>query len=131
MSHCRKHHAFRCSSTATRCPRRSQRPASRHARDVNAFWQNASLHNYADYAMSEDFRHALVLARPAKAAPAHRASLHEYDRCSDLGDLQIRIATSTFGADKKNQERQVQLEGSELVNLVLSFVHPSKPPKTR
>lgn len=26
------------------------------ARDVNAFWDNESFHNYADYAMGEDFR---------------------------------------------------------------------------
>ena len=28
--------------------------------DVNAFWQNKSFHNYADYAMSEDFRGGLT-----------------------------------------------------------------------
>lgn len=28
--------------------------------DVNAFWQNESFHNYADYAMSEDFRRGLT-----------------------------------------------------------------------
>jgi uncharacterized protein (DUF488 family) len=27
--------------------------------DVNAFWQNRSFHNYADYAMSEEFRSGL------------------------------------------------------------------------
>ena len=27
--------------------------------DVNAFWQNRSFHNYADYAMGEDFHSAL------------------------------------------------------------------------
>ena len=27
--------------------------------DVNAFWENASFHNFADYAMSEDFRSGL------------------------------------------------------------------------
>src|SRR5512138_3010060 len=26
---------------------------------VNAFWENQSFHNYADYAMTEDFRSAL------------------------------------------------------------------------
>jgi uncharacterized protein (DUF488 family) len=35
-----------------------------HARDVpanvNAFWQNESFHNYADYAMSEGFRRGLT-----------------------------------------------------------------------
>jgi uncharacterized protein (DUF488 family) len=30
---------------------------------VNAFWQNASFHNYADYAMSEDFRAGLARLR--------------------------------------------------------------------
>jgi uncharacterized protein (DUF488 family) len=31
--------------------------------DVNAFWQNQSFHNYADYAMSESFRKGLTLLR--------------------------------------------------------------------
>jgi uncharacterized protein (DUF488 family) len=31
--------------------------------DVNAFWQNRSFHNFADYALSEDFRRGLVRLR--------------------------------------------------------------------
>ena len=31
--------------------------------DVNAFWQNQSFHNYADYAMSESFRAGLTTLR--------------------------------------------------------------------
>jgi uncharacterized protein (DUF488 family) len=31
--------------------------------DVNAFWQNRSFHNYADYAMSKDFRSGLIKLR--------------------------------------------------------------------
>jgi uncharacterized protein (DUF488 family) len=38
-----------------------------HKRDVdpsvNAFWQNASFHNYADYALSQSFRDGLVQLR--------------------------------------------------------------------
>src|SRR5579884_2149968 len=38
-----------------------------HKRDidpsVNAFWQNASFHNYADYALSESFRQGLARLR--------------------------------------------------------------------
>jgi uncharacterized protein (DUF488 family) len=30
---------------------------------VNAFWTNQSFHNYADYAMGEEFRAALALLR--------------------------------------------------------------------
>jgi uncharacterized protein (DUF488 family) len=38
--------------------------------DINAFWQNASFHNYADYAMSEDFRDGLAKLREiGHAAP--------------------------------------------------------------
>jgi uncharacterized protein (DUF488 family) len=33
------------------------------AADVNAFWQNRSFHNYADYAMSEEFRSGLSRLR--------------------------------------------------------------------
>ena len=33
------------------------------APDVNAFWQNQSFHNYADYAMSDDFRSGLARLR--------------------------------------------------------------------
>lgn len=37
------------------------RPKSRTvAPEVNAFWKNESFHNYADYALSEDFRVALM-----------------------------------------------------------------------
>jgi uncharacterized protein (DUF488 family) len=32
-------------------------------KEVNAFWQNQSFHNYADYAMSESFRKGLTLLR--------------------------------------------------------------------
>jgi uncharacterized protein (DUF488 family) len=32
-------------------------------RDTNAFWENDSFHNYADYAMSEDFRTGLAHLR--------------------------------------------------------------------
>ncbi len=32
-------------------------------RDINAFWQNDSFHNYADYAMSDAFRDGLVHLR--------------------------------------------------------------------
>jgi uncharacterized protein (DUF488 family) len=31
--------------------------------EVNAFWQNQSFHNYADYAMSDDFRAGLARLR--------------------------------------------------------------------
>jgi uncharacterized protein (DUF488 family) len=31
--------------------------------EVNAFWENASFHNYADYAMSEPFRSSLTTLR--------------------------------------------------------------------
>ena len=38
--------------------------------DVNAFWQNASFHNYADYAMSERFAEGLARLREvAREAP--------------------------------------------------------------
>ena len=38
--------------------------------EVNAFWQNASFHNYADYAMSERFAEGLArLREPAHEAP--------------------------------------------------------------
>jgi uncharacterized protein (DUF488 family) len=33
------------------------------APDVNAFWQNQSFHNFADYALSEDFRSGLAQLR--------------------------------------------------------------------
>jgi uncharacterized protein (DUF488 family) len=39
--------------------------------DVNAFWDNASFHNYADYAMSEEFRSGLEKLRElGREAPA-------------------------------------------------------------
>src|SRR5258708_32179969 len=43
--------------------------------DVNAFWQNESFHNYADYAMGESFRRGL----PARRHLGHerrRAVMH-------------------------------------------------------
>src|SRR5262249_49758089 len=36
--------------------------------DVNGFWENASFHNYADYAMGEDFSHGLARLRELGAA---------------------------------------------------------------
>ena len=40
------------------CGRKRDVPA-----DVNAFWQNQRFHNYADYAMSEDFHSGLIRLR--------------------------------------------------------------------
>ncbi len=42
------------------------------APEVNAFWQNGSFHNYADYAMSGDFRAGL----------AHLRALGQRQRCA-------------------------------------------------
>jgi uncharacterized protein (DUF488 family) len=40
------------------------------AQTVNAFWQNQSFHNYADYAMSQDFQAGLIrLRRLGHASP--------------------------------------------------------------
>jgi uncharacterized protein (DUF488 family) len=38
------------------------------APDVNGFWENDSFHNYADYAMGEDFRRGLARLRERGAA---------------------------------------------------------------
>jgi uncharacterized protein (DUF488 family) len=40
--------------------------------EVNAFWQNASFHNYADYALSESFRQGL----------AHLREVGQANRCA-------------------------------------------------
>ena len=31
--------------------------------DVNSFWENQSFHNYADYAMSDEFRSGMTRLR--------------------------------------------------------------------
>ena len=41
--------------------------------EVNAFWQNSSFHNYADYAMGEGFRSGLQRLR--ELARAHRCAI--------------------------------------------------------
>ncbi|WP_244972536.1 DUF488 domain-containing protein [Paramicrobacterium fandaimingii] len=48
-----------------------RRPVSKEvAFGVNAFWKNRSFHNYADYALSESFRHGLDrLRQEQEAAP--------------------------------------------------------------
>ena len=33
------------------------------APEINGFWENDSFHNYADYALSDEFRHGLVQGR--------------------------------------------------------------------
>ena len=40
--------------------------------DVNAFWENQSFHNYADYAMSESFRAGLTRFRWPGSEPPRR-----------------------------------------------------------
>ena len=40
--------------------------------DVNAFWRNQRFHNYADYAMSEDFHSGLIRLRELGHAKAVR-----------------------------------------------------------
>jgi len=84
---------------------------------VNAFWQNESFHNYADYAMSESFREGLARlrelgqARPCAIMCAeavwwrcHRRIIADYLLAADetvlhiLGPGQIVPAHLTIGA---------------------------------
>jgi uncharacterized protein (DUF488 family) len=45
-----------------------RRPVSKEVPfDVNAWWENRSFHNYADHALSQDFRYALAALRDAGA----------------------------------------------------------------
>jgi len=85
---------------------------------VNAFWQNESFHNYADYAMSESFRDGLARlrelghARPCAIMCAeavwwrcHRRIIADYLLAADetvlhiLGPGQIVPAHLTIGAN--------------------------------
>jgi hypothetical protein len=46
---------------------------------LNAFWQNSSFHNYADYAMSEDFNFGLTrLANWAKPSEARSCAQMQF-----------------------------------------------------
>jgi len=68
--------------------------------DVNAFWANASFHNYADYAMSEGFRAGLrnlrELARSARPAVMCAESL--WWRCHRriITDYLIAVGEKVF-----------------------------------
>lgn len=84
---------------------------------VNGFWQNQSFHNYADYAMGQDFQSALTALRKAGHATTcvtmcaeavwwrcHRRIIADYLIAAGeavfhiLGPDQVRAASLTTGA---------------------------------
>lgn len=97
------------------------RKKSKHvAPEVNAFWQNRSFHNYADYALSEEFEQGLArladLSREQRCAimcseavwwRCHRRLVADYllargrDVRHLMGDDRVEAARMTLGAQKR------------------------------
>ena len=87
------------------------------APEVNGFWQNASFHNYADYALTDTFRHGLAQLREIGGATTcaimcaeavwwrcHRRIITDYLLAADeavfhiLGPGKVEPARMTEGA---------------------------------
>jgi uncharacterized protein (DUF488 family) len=97
----------------------------RHKRDispaVNGFWQNQSFHNYADYAMTEEFRAGLdrlrnlghqsptaIMCAEAVWWQCHRRIISDYLMAADeivfhiMGGGRVERAEMTQGAKRES-----------------------------
>jgi uncharacterized protein (DUF488 family) len=84
--------------------------------DVNAFWQNRSFHNYADYAMSGDFHSGLIRLRElGQVAPcAIMCAEAVWWRCHRriIADYLIAAGETVVHILGRNHIEQAQLTGA-------------------
>jgi uncharacterized protein (DUF488 family) len=97
--------------------------------EVNGWWQNRSFHNYADYAMSEEFRTGLdrLIELSLEAPCAIMCSEAVWWRChrriiADYLLLQGRVVLHLMG--NKRIERASRTPAAEVAAGVLAY--PSK-----
>jgi uncharacterized protein (DUF488 family) len=97
--------------------------------DVNAFWQNQRFHNYADYAMSEDFRSGLIRLRELGHAAQCAIMCAEavWWRCHRriIADYLIAAGEMVFHILARNRVEQAQMTGAAKCGLVGVLTYPA------
>ena len=100
--------------------------------DVNAFWQNQRFHNYADYAMSEDFRSGLIRLRELGHATQCAIMCAEavWWRCHRriIADYLIAAGEMVFHILGRDHIEQAQMTGAAKCGLVGALTYPATPP---
>jgi uncharacterized protein (DUF488 family) len=87
---------------------------------VNAFWENQSFHNYADYAMSEDFRAGLTRLRELgqRQRCAIMCAEAVWWRCHRriITDYLIAAGEAVFHILASHHIEKAQLTGAAMLN---------------
>ena len=99
--------------------------------DVNAFWQNESFHNYADYAMGESFRRGLTRLREIGRARCSAIMCAEavWWRCHRriIADYLIVAGEAVFHIMGKGHIEQADLTSAARAGPHGSLVYPAEP----
>jgi uncharacterized protein (DUF488 family) len=97
--------------------------------DVNAFWQNQRFHNYADYAMSEDFRSGLIRLRELGHATQCAITCAEavWWRCHRriIADYLIAAGEMVFHILGPDHIEQAQMTGAAKCGPVGALTYPA------
>jgi uncharacterized protein (DUF488 family) len=95
---------------------------------VNAFWENQSFHNYADYAMSEDFHSGLIRLRELGHAKQCAIMCAEavWWRCHRriIADYLIAAGEMVLHILGQNHIEQAQLTGAAKLGLTGTLTYP-------
>jgi uncharacterized protein (DUF488 family) len=97
--------------------------------EVNAFWQNRSFHNYADYAMSEDFRSGLIKLRELGHARqcAIMCSEAVWWRCHRriIADYLIAAGEMVFHILGRNHVEEAHMTSGAKLGQVGTLIYPA------
>ena len=98
------------------------------AADVNAFWENRSFHNYADYAMSEDFHSGLIRLRELGHATQCAIMCAEavWWRCHRriIADYLIAAGEKVFHILGRNHIQQAHITSAAQLGPVGTLTYP-------
>jgi uncharacterized protein (DUF488 family) len=107
--------------------RRRKRDVPAH---VNGFWQNQSFHNYADYAMGEDFRSGLIKLRELGHARKSAIMCAEavWWRCHRriIADYLIAGGETVFHILGRNHIEQAQMTGAAKPSPAGALTYPAE-----
>ena len=105
--------------------------ASTLSRDINAFWTNESFHNYADYALSQDFRAGLecLLQRGRTRRCAIMCSEALWWRCHRriVADYLLAYGETVFHIMGQARLEPARLTSGAVVQSDRSVVYPAQP----
>jgi uncharacterized protein (DUF488 family) len=102
--------------------------------DVNAFWENASFHNYADYAIGEDFRSGLRALREFGGSARSSVMCAEslWWRCHRriIADYLIAAGEDVIHILGEGHVEQARLTPAARPGPNETLTYPGKPPES-